>query len=89
LAPRNAPIRDRSGVLRGEAQVTKFHIASQEEENEMPVIDDINLVVRASREIFVQTGAEPTAEEIGRKLGMTPERVCALLSARKPIKLVL
>ena len=55
----------------------------------MPVIDDINRVVRASREIFVQTGAEPTAEEISRKLGMTPERVRVLLSTRKPIKLVL
>jgi RNA polymerase primary sigma factor len=54
----------------------------------MTVIDEINRIVRASRDIFIQTGAEPTPEEIGRKLGMTPERVRALLNARKPVNLM-
>jgi hypothetical protein len=51
------------------------------------VIDQINRVVRAARELFVQTGRQPTAEE-GRQVGMTPEKgQGAAGRARKPVTL--
>jgi RNA polymerase primary sigma factor len=50
------------------------------------LIDTVNTLVRTSRRMFIETGREPTPEELAERLAMSPERVRKLLDvARQPI----
>ncbi len=52
------------------------------------LIDTINKLVRTSCRMLLETGREPTPEELGERLGMPPERVRKLLQiAKAPISL--
>jgi RNA polymerase primary sigma factor len=50
------------------------------------IIETINKLVRTSRKMFVESGREPTAEELAEKLAMPLEKVVKLLEfAKRPI----
>jgi RNA polymerase primary sigma factor len=52
------------------------------------LIDTINNLVRTSRRMLIETGREPTPEELAERLAMPPEKVRKLLDiARQPISL--
>jgi RNA polymerase primary sigma factor len=53
-----------------------------------PLIETINKLVRASRQMLTQIGREPTPEELAAKLAMPLEKVRKLLKiAKEPITL--
>jgi RNA polymerase primary sigma factor len=52
------------------------------------LIDTINNLLRTSRRMLIETGHEPTPEELSERLAMPPEKVRKLLDiAREPISL--
>ena len=52
------------------------------------LIETINKLVRASRQMLPEIGREPTSEELAQKLGMPLKKVQKLLKiARQPISL--
>jgi RNA polymerase primary sigma factor len=52
------------------------------------MIETINKLVRTSRRMLIETGREPSPEELAERLGMPPERVHKLLAiANQPIRL--
>jgi RNA polymerase primary sigma factor len=52
------------------------------------LIGTINNLVRTSRRMLIETGREPTSEELAERLAMPPEKVRRLLEiARQPISL--
>jgi len=52
------------------------------------LIGTINNLVRTSRRMLVESGREPTPEELAERLAMPPEKVRRLLEiAREPIRL--
>jgi len=52
------------------------------------LIGTINNLVRTSRRMLIETGREPTSEELGERLAMPPEKIRRLLEiARQPITL--
>jgi len=65
-------------------------IADQARTIRVPVhmVETINKLVRTQRELLQQLGREPTLEEVGAKLEMSPERVEEILAiAQEPISL--
>ena len=51
------------------------------------LIEKINLLVRTRRQMFLQTGREPTPEELAEKLAMKPDRIRTLLAiAMTPVR---
>jgi RNA polymerase primary sigma factor len=52
------------------------------------LIETINKLVRTSRQMLLETGREPTPEELAERLAMPPEKVRKLLQiAREPVSL--
>lgn len=65
-------------------------IADQARTIRIPVhmIETINKVLRGAKKLMMETGREPTPEELARELGMTPERVREIYKiAQHPISL--
>lgn len=65
-------------------------IADQARTIRIPVhmVETINKLVRTSRELVQELGREPTAEEIGEKMGITPEKVREIQKiAQEPVSL--
>jgi RNA polymerase primary sigma factor len=65
-------------------------IADQGRTNRIPVhmVEHINKVNRTSRKLLQSLGREPTPEEIGAELQMTPERVMEIQKvAREPVSM--
>jgi RNA polymerase primary sigma factor len=65
-------------------------IADQARTIRIPVhmVETINKVVRVSRRLMQEIGREPTPEEIGRELDLTPEKVREILNVnRTPVSL--
>ncbi len=65
-------------------------IADQARTIRIPVhmIETINRVLRAAKKLMMETGREPTPEELASELGMTPERVREIYKiAQHPISL--
>ena len=52
------------------------------------LIETVNKLVRTSRRMLIETGREPTAEELAERLAMPLDKVRKLLEiARQPITL--
>lgn len=65
-------------------------IADQARTIRIPVhmIETINKVLRGAKKLMMETGREPTPEELARELGLTPERVREIYKiAQHPISL--
>jgi RNA polymerase primary sigma factor len=65
-------------------------IADQARTIRIPVhmIETINKVLRGAKKLMMETGREPSPEELARELGMTPERVREIYKiAQHPISL--
>ena len=65
-------------------------IADQARTIRIPVhmIETINKVLRGAKKLMMETGREPTPEELGEELGMTPDRVREIYKiAQHPISL--
>src|SRR5271157_936462 len=65
-------------------------IADQARTIRIPVhmIETINKVLRGAKKLMMETGKEPTPEELAKELGMTPERVREIYKiAQHPISL--
>lgn len=65
-------------------------IADQARTIRIPVhmVETINKVVRVSRKLMQERGREPTPEEIGEEMGLTPEKVREILNVnRTPVSL--
>jgi RNA polymerase primary sigma factor len=65
-------------------------IADQARTIRIPVhmIETINKVLRGAKKLMMETGREPTPEELARELGITPERVREIYKiAQHPISL--
>lgn len=65
-------------------------IADQARTIRIPVhmIETINKVLRGSKKLMMETGKEPTPEELAKELGITPERVREIYKiAQHPISL--
>jgi len=65
-------------------------IADQARTIRIPVhmVDTINKVMRAQRELLNELGREPEMEEIAKRMGMTPEKVNEVLKlAQEPVSL--
>ncbi len=65
-------------------------VADQARTIRLPVhmVDSVNRVTRASRRLLVELGREPTCEEIGEELALSPEKVAAILkTAQEAISL--
>ncbi|NGX35053.1 MAG: RNA polymerase sigma factor SigA [Candidatus Anoxychlamydiales bacterium] len=65
-------------------------IADQARTIRIPVhmIETINKVLRGSKKLMMETGKEPTPEELAKELGLTPERVREIYKiAQHPISL--
>ena len=65
-------------------------IADQARTIRIPVhmIETINRLLRAAKKLMMETGREPTPEELGEELGMSPERVREIYKiAQHPISL--
>ena len=65
-------------------------IADQARTIRIPVhmIETINKMLRTSRQMQLETGNEPTPEELAPRLGMTPEKIKKILKiAKEPISL--
>ncbi|MBT9253322.1 MAG: RNA polymerase sigma factor RpoD [Brockia lithotrophica] len=65
-------------------------IADQARTIRIPVhmVETINKMVRVSRQLLQELGREPTAEEIAREMGITPERVREIQKiAQEPVSL--
>ncbi len=65
-------------------------IADQARTIRIPVhmIETINKVLRGAKKLMMETGKEPTPEELGEELGLTPERVREIYKiAQHPISL--
>ena len=51
------------------------------------IIETVNLLVRTKQRIFLQTGREPTSDELAEKLAMNPDRIRMLLDiASAPVR---
>lgn len=65
-------------------------IADQARTIRIPVhmVETINKLIRISRQLLQELGREPTPEEIGEKMGLTPEKVREIIKiAQEPISL--
>ena len=65
-------------------------IADQARTIRIPVhmVETINRLIRASRRLQQELGREPTSEEIGRELEMSPEKVCEIQKiSQEPVSL--
>lgn len=65
-------------------------IADQARTIRIPVhmIETINKVLRGAKKLMMETGREPTPEELAKELGMTPERIREIYKiAQHPISL--
>jgi len=52
------------------------------------MIETINKVLRGAKKLMMETGREPTPEELANELGLTPERVREIYKiAQHPISL--
>jgi RNA polymerase primary sigma factor len=58
--------------------------------NQFPpsLIETVNKLVRTSRQMLIELGREPTAEELAERLSMPLEKVTRLLDiARTPVRI--
>ncbi|MDD6191033.1 MAG: RNA polymerase sigma factor RpoD [Firmicutes bacterium] len=65
-------------------------IADQARTIRIPVhmVETINKLIRVSRQLLQEKGREPTPEEIGEEMGITPEKVREILKiAQEPVSL--
>lgn len=65
-------------------------IADQARTIRIPVhmVETINKLIRVSRQLLQEKGREPTPEEIGKEMGITPEKVREILKiAQEPVSL--
>ena len=52
------------------------------------IIDTVNKVVRTSHKMLLESGREPTPEQLAEKLGMPPDKLRKVLEiAKRPMRL--